>query len=73
MRHVASTLQESIVYEGLGEEAGPTSYWFVHTLGDVISAAICADLQITHLQEYAHSNREELYDQYEHHTPEPPS
>jgi len=59
-------LQESIVYEGQGEVAGPTSYWYVHTLGDVVSAAIRADLQITNLQEYPHSNREELYDQYEH-------
>ncbi|TFY91249.1 class I SAM-dependent methyltransferase [Pseudomonas nabeulensis] len=59
-------LQESIVYEGLGEQAGPTSYWFVHTLGAVVSAAIAANLQISHLQEYPHSNREELYDQYEH-------
>ncbi|QHF44788.1 SAM-dependent methyltransferase [Pseudomonas sp. S35] len=58
-------LRESIVYEGQAEVAGPTSYWFVHTLGEVVSAAICADLQISHLQEYAHSNREELYDQYE--------
>ena len=58
-------LQESIVYEGQGEIAGPTSYWYVHTLGDVVSAAISAQLQIGHLQEYAHSNREELYDQYE--------
>ncbi len=59
-------LQESIVYEGQGEVAGPTSYWYVHTLGDVINAAICAQLQISHLQEYPHSNREELYDRYEH-------
>ncbi len=59
-------LQESIVYEGEGEGAGPTSYWYVHTLGDVINAAICAQLQIGHLQEYPHSNREELYDRYEH-------
>ncbi|MBK5477079.1 class I SAM-dependent methyltransferase [Pseudomonas sp. 13B_2.1_Bac1] len=59
-------LQESIVYEGQGEVAGPTSYWYVHTLGDVVSAAIDAQLQISHLQEYGHSNREELYDQYEH-------
>ena len=59
-------LQESIVYEGQGEVAGPTSYWYVHTLGDVVSAAISAHLQISHLQEYPHSNREELYDQYEH-------
>lgn len=59
-------LQESIVYEGQTEVAGPTSYWFVHTLGSVISGAIAAGLQVGHLQEYPHSNREELYDQYEH-------
>jgi SAM-dependent methyltransferase len=59
-------LQESIVYEGQGEVAGPTSYWFVHTMGSVVSGAIVAGLQIGHLQEYPHSNREELYDQYEH-------
>lgn len=59
-------LQESIVYEGQAATAGPTSYWFVHTLGSVVSAAIAAGLQIDHLQEYPHSNREELYDQYEH-------
>jgi len=58
-------LQESIVYEGQSAVAGPTSYWFVHTLGSVVSAAIAARLQIAHLQEYPHSNREELYDQYE--------
>ncbi|MBV4482135.1 class I SAM-dependent methyltransferase [Pseudomonas khavaziana] len=59
-------LQESIVYEGQGELAGPTSYWYVHTLGNVVSGAIAAHMQIGHLQEYPHSNREELYDQYEH-------
>ncbi|MFQ6346070.1 class I SAM-dependent methyltransferase [Pseudomonas sp. R11F] len=58
-------LQESIVYEGRGALEGPTSYWFVHTLGSVVSGAIAAQLQIGHLQEYPHSNREELYDQYE--------
>ncbi len=58
-------LREAIVYEGQAETAGPTSYWFVHTLGDILNAAIGADLQISELQEYAHSNREELYDQYE--------
>lgn len=59
-------LQESIVYEGRADTAGPTSYWYVHTLGSVVTAAIVAGLQVTHLQEYPHSNREELYDQYEH-------
>lgn len=65
-QHEPFVLQESIVYEGQGEVAGPTSYWYVHTLGEVVSAAIGAQLQIVHLQEYPHSNREELYDQYEH-------
>lgn len=59
-------LQSSIVYEGQAEDAGPTSYWYVHTLGSVVSGAIAAQLRITHLQEYPHSNREELYDKYEH-------
>ncbi|WP_338477513.1 class I SAM-dependent methyltransferase [Pseudomonas trivialis] len=59
-------LQESIVYEGAQHLKGPTSYWYVHTLGSVISAAVAAHLQIGHLQEYPHSNREELYDQYQH-------
>ncbi|QOQ77151.1 class I SAM-dependent methyltransferase [Pseudomonas poae] len=59
-------LQESIVYEGLDEIPGPTSYWYVHTLGSVVSGAIAAHLQIEHLQEYPHCNREELYEQYEH-------
>ena len=58
-------LQESIVYEGQGEVEGPTSYWYVHTMGSLVSGAIAAGLQIGHLQEYPHSNREELYDQYE--------
>lgn len=58
-------LQESIVYEGQGEIAGPTSYWYVHTLGSVVSGAIAAKLRIEHLQEYPHCNREELYEQYE--------
>ncbi len=42
------------------------SYWFVHTWGEIVSGAIADGLQISHLQEFAHSNREELYDQYEH-------
>ena len=56
---------EAIVYEGTSDDATAASYWFVHTFGEVISAAIAAGLQISHLQEYPHSNREELYDRYE--------
>lgn len=58
--------QESIVYEGLSERAVATSYWFVHTMGDIVGGALAAGLQISHLKEYPHSNREDLYDQYEH-------
>ncbi|WP_314386658.1 class I SAM-dependent methyltransferase [Pseudomonas brenneri] len=56
---------EAIVYEGASNSAVAASYWFVYTLGEIVSAAIAAGLQINHLQEYPHSNREELYDQYE--------
>ncbi|MGR3885385.1 class I SAM-dependent methyltransferase [Pseudomonas sp. 1152_12] len=59
-------LQQSIVYEGQADIAGPTSYWYVHALGSVVSGVIAAHLQIEHLQEYPHCNREELYEQYEH-------
>jgi hypothetical protein len=36
----------------------------VHNLGAIFSAAIAAGLNIAHFKEYAHSNREEAYDQY---------
>lgn len=57
--------EQAIVYEGKAEGKSPASYWFVHTLGDIFGAAIAAGLQISHFKEYPHSNREELYDQYE--------
>ncbi|MDN4547608.1 bifunctional 2-polyprenyl-6-hydroxyphenol methylase/3-demethylubiquinol 3-O-methyltransferase UbiG [Pseudomonas sp. C32] len=56
---------QPIVYEGKVEQPAATSYWFVHTLGDLFSAAIAAGLQINHFKEYPHSNREERYDRYE--------
>jgi SAM-dependent methyltransferase len=56
---------EPIVYEGKVERQASSSYWFVHTLGDIFSGAIAAGLQINHFKEYPHSNREELYDRYQ--------
>lgn len=56
---------QPIVYEGKVEQPAATSYWFVHTLGDIFTAAIAAGLQISHFKEYPHSNREELYDRYQ--------
>ncbi|MFO2463541.1 class I SAM-dependent methyltransferase [Pseudomonas sp. 15FMM2] len=58
-------LQQALTYQGETKNSVATSYWFVHTLGDIVNAAIAAGLRITHLREYPHSNREDLYDQYE--------
>ena len=55
-----------IVYEGQASAKGALSYWFAHTLGEVVSAVLDTQLLLTHLKEYPHSNREELYDIYEH-------
>jgi SAM-dependent methyltransferase len=56
---------QPIVYEGKVDREAAPSYWFVHTLGEIFSGAIDAGLQISHFREYAHSNREELYDRYQ--------
>ncbi|MGF0238797.1 class I SAM-dependent methyltransferase [Rhodococcus sp. IEGM1300] len=56
---------QPIVYEGKVEQKSAPSYWFVHTLGAMFTGAIDAGLQISHFKEYPHSNREELYDQYQ--------
>ncbi|WP_213936620.1 class I SAM-dependent methyltransferase [Pseudomonas sp. dw_612] len=56
---------QPIVYEGKVEQPAAASYWFVHTLGALFTAALDAGLQISHFKEYPHSNREELYDRYE--------
>lgn len=56
--------EEPIVYVGKVEQQAAKSYWFVHNLGAIFSGVIGAGLNIAHFKEYAHSNREELYDQY---------
>lgn len=63
---------QPIVYEGKVDQPAATSYWFVHTLGDLFTSAIAAGLQISHFQEYPHSNREELYDRYQQQTAQLP-
>lgn len=56
--------QEPIVYVGKVEQQVAPSYWFVHNLGAIFTAALDAGLNIAHFKEYPHSNREEAYDQY---------
>jgi len=62
----AEPLVESvaIVYEGKGEANGQQSYWHVHRLSDQLMGVVGAGLRLCAFNEYAHSNREDLYDVY---------
>lgn len=64
--------QEPIVYVGKIEQPAAKSYWFVHTLGAIFSGVIGAGLNVAHFREYAHSNREEVYDRYVNQTAQMP-
>lgn len=55
---------EAITYDGTRAEA-PISHWFIHTMGDIITAAISAGITITALTEFPHSIREVDYARYE--------
>jgi ubiquinone/menaquinone biosynthesis C-methylase UbiE len=54
----------AIVYTGASEADTSPSYWFVHRLSDIIGGVLESGLQLTHFKEYAHSNREDVYDVY---------
>lgn len=55
---------ETFTYDGSDRTEAPASYWFVHTLGDIVTACAAAGLRIDRLTEYPHSNREVDYDVY---------
>lgn len=57
--------EEPITYDGSSGEKGPVSWWFPHSMGDIVTAAIGAGLALDRLTEYPHSNREVEYDIYE--------
>jgi hypothetical protein len=59
------TWSETITYDGSAGTEGPASYWFTHTLGDIVTGCIDAGLKIERLTEHPHSNREVDYDKYE--------
>ena len=56
---------EAITYDGTAHAAETESYWFQHTMGEIVTAVANAGLHITRLTEHPHSNRETLYDRYE--------
>jgi len=55
----------AITYDGSDGGEGAESYWFIHTMGEVITACVQAGLQIERLTEHPHCNREVEYEQYE--------
>jgi len=56
---------EPIVYDGQQHEGDNPAYWFVHTLGEVVTACVNSGFRISNLEEFAHSNREVAYAVYE--------
>lgn len=57
--------EEAIVYQVQQAETISPSYWFIHTLSEILTAILASGLQITHFKEYPHNNREALYDGYQ--------
>ncbi len=55
----------SFTYDGTDGGKSPKSYWFTHTLGDVVSQCLNAGFSLARLTEHPHSNREVDYDIYE--------
>lgn len=55
----------AITYDGSTPDDVPASFWFVHTLADIVQGAVDAGLRLKALHEYPHSIREVDYDIYE--------
>lgn len=58
-------ITEAITYDGQNHGVGETGYWFIHTLGDILTACATSGLSIIELKEYAHTIREPEYDLYQ--------
>ena len=56
---------EIIVYDDSDAGRGETHYWFVHTLGDVLTACLDRGLTITHYTESATNISSDPYAVYE--------
>ena len=64
--------EAAITYDGTDGGRTAASYWFVHTMGDILTACARAGLILERLTEHPHSNREVEYDKYERHEPQLP-
>ena len=56
--------QGAIVYDGAQGLPGATQYWFVHTLGDLMSAGLEHGLALEHFREYPHNISSAEFDVY---------
>ena len=54
-----------ISYDGVEHGSGETGYWFLHTLGQMVTSCATAGMTITSLKEFGYSIREPEYDVYE--------
>lgn len=54
-----------ISYDGVDHGSGEAGYWFLHSLGQIVSSCAAAGLAITSLKEFGYSIREPEYDIYE--------
>lgn len=57
--------EELISYDGIHHGSGETGYWFIHTLGQIVTSCAAAGLTITSLKEFGYSIREPQYSIYE--------
>jgi len=55
----------AIVYDGTPGLPGKPQYWFVHTLGDLMTAALDRGLVIEHFREYPHSINAKQFEIYD--------
>jgi SAM-dependent methyltransferase len=55
---------QAITYDGENHGKIEPSYWFIHPLGEIVTACIQAGLKLQELTEYPHSIREPEYDVY---------
>ncbi|WP_309663262.1 class I SAM-dependent methyltransferase [Tabrizicola sp.] len=54
-----------ISYDGVDHGKGETGYWFIHSVGQIVTSCAVAGLATTSLKEFGYSIREPEYDIYE--------
>lgn len=58
-------IEDAITYDGSNGGEGETGFWFVHTLGEIVTACVESDFRLVRLTEHPHLNREADYKIYE--------